>query len=147
MSVTIEANVPNAHKACVTRHLRNIFLCWSYLTWSWPWPLLSRRYILIWYLFHPLIGILAKCRLAVAISSISVTDSTKKEDFDLILTWVVNCFMQLQNILKQYSLRTFYFRLSHLATANGSQVGDWEGICLPFSGARSVEYPSGAWVS
>ena len=49
----------------------------------WPWPLLSIRSILIWYLLHPLGSVLEKFGLAVVISPVSVADKAKSNDFDI----------------------------------------------------------------
>ena len=49
-------------------HFCSIFIYWPYLTW--PWPLVSIRSLLIWYLLHSLGGLLAKFGLSAVISPV-----------------------------------------------------------------------------
>ena len=56
---------------------------WPYLTWSWPWPLLSIRPILTHNLLQPLRSLLAKFGFAAIISRISVADKAKSDRLDL----------------------------------------------------------------
>ena len=120
---------------------------WPYLTW--PWPLLSIWSTLICYLPH-LLGNLAKFELAAVISSVTVADKTKSDDFDLWPDLDRTCDLcRLKKMLKKCSSRAFDYRLTRPTTATRSRVGRWGGQLPPPpppSGARSAKYPSGARV-
>ena len=110
INVTIKLCVTyDAYNMCrMTR--KQLFDCWPYLTWPWPWPLLSKRSILICYLLHPLGNLLAELGLAVVISPVPVADKAKNDDFelwpDLDLTWPLNkiCKNCLKSAHRELSL-------------------------------------------
>ena len=73
------------HKACVTRHLRYIFIRWLHLKWSWPWPwtVLSISLLFTWRLRHPFSSIFAEFALTAASGLVSAANKAKRVSFDL----------------------------------------------------------------
>ena len=109
------------HKGCVARHSYNILIRLPYLTWPWPLPII--RPILIYYLPCPLGRLLAKFVLAAVVSSVSVADKAKSDDFsiwpDLDLTYDLLRFF---NFFKKYSSGAFDCPLARLTWAIRSRV-------------------------
>ena len=81
-------------------------ICLPYL--AWPWPLLSIRSMLIWHLFHPFRSILARFGLTAVISSVSVVDKTKNNDFGLWHDLDLTCHLLiLFKLLKKVLIESF----------------------------------------
>ena len=134
-------------KTCVTQLLNNILIWWPYLTWTWPWSLLSIRSILIcyilfisWEVYWQNLGY----QLLLVPSQKLIRWKVTILTFDLTLTnmWSFKFF----KLLKKYSSTAFVCRLAHLATATRSWVRQGGWICPPPQRARSDKYPSGAQV-
>ena len=99
MNVTIVFCVPNDPKKSVARHTCNILIRWSYLTWPAPWPLLSLRSALTFYLPHSLGSLFARFELSAVISPVRVTDMAKSDDFDIWPDLDLTCDL-LRNLKK-----------------------------------------------
>ena len=89
---------------------------------------------------------MAEFGFASVISLVSVADKAKYDDFGLYLT-----YYPLKNIFENflmYTLRDVYCRLTRLTRPMGRELGRGKGGIYPPppSGARWVEYPSGARV-
>ena len=87
--------------------LCNIFILMTSFGLAWQKPLLSKRHIIICYLFHSLGSLLAKFGFAAVISSVSVTDDAKRDDFDLWPDLDLNF-----NLLKKILLKSTRWELS-----------------------------------
>ena len=84
------------HSACLTRHSCYIFIRWPYLTWHWPWPLLSIGPLLIWHRHHPFSSTLTALQLEAVSSLASTADGEKNRLWPL--TWPCPIFFILQKL-------------------------------------------------
>ena len=116
-----------AHKSCVARHSCNILICWPYLTWPWPWLLLSIRPILIYCLLYPLGSFSAKFGLAAVVSPVSGADKAKSNAFgiwpDLDLT---SDFLRKKNFLKSTRRESSIAPSPASLRPSALELGKWE---------------------